>query len=192
MKRVFIIHGWGGNPEEPMLQWIKNQLELKEFEVEIPVMPNAEEPIIEEWISFLNSIVENPDSEIFFIGHSIGCQAIMRYLEQLDETVKVGGAVFIAGWFNLQNLETEEEKEIAREWEETSLNIDLIKKHTDNFTAIFSDNDPFVPLSDAKLFKEKLSAKIIIEHGKFHFDHESGIFELPIVVEEILRMSIAD
>jgi len=29
MKRVFIIHGWGGNPEEGWLPWLKKELEAK-------------------------------------------------------------------------------------------------------------------------------------------------------------------
>ena len=26
MKRVFIIHGWGSNPERARLQWLKKEL----------------------------------------------------------------------------------------------------------------------------------------------------------------------
>ena len=29
MKRAFIIHGWGGHPEERWYPWAKNELEKK-------------------------------------------------------------------------------------------------------------------------------------------------------------------
>ena len=35
----------------------------------------------------------------------------------------------------------------------TKLDFNKIKSHTNNFLAIFSDDDPFVPLTDIDLFK---------------------------------------
>lgn len=39
MKKVYIVHGWDGSPEEPMLQWLKVNLEEKGYVVEVPKMP---------------------------------------------------------------------------------------------------------------------------------------------------------
>jgi len=36
MKRVFVIHGWGGNPYKEWFPWIKKELEKNGFKVEIP------------------------------------------------------------------------------------------------------------------------------------------------------------
>ena len=55
--------------------------------------------------------------------------------------------------------------------------------------AIFSDNDPFVPLNDSKIFKNKLNAKIIIEHKKGHFDPSSGVRKLPSALKSLLSIS---
>ncbi len=149
-------------------------------------MPNPEEPRIKEWVNYISSIVEDPDENTYFIGHSIGCQTILRYLESLDNR-KVGGAIFVAGFFELTNLETEEEKEIAKPWLETPIDLDKVKKATNKITAIFSDNDPFVPLEvNKKIFEEKLEAKIIIEQNKGHFDEDSGIFEISVVLKVLL------
>src|SRR3990167_5523753 len=98
MKRVFIIHGWGSNPKDDWFPWIKKELESKGFKVEIPVMPNTDEPKVNEWVGFLKKIVKNPDKDTYFIGHSIGCQTILRYLENLDKKIKIGGCIFVAGW----------------------------------------------------------------------------------------------
>jgi len=185
-KRVFIIHGWGGNPDEAWMPWLKKKLEKKNIEVYSLPMPNAENPTIGEWVSFLSEQVGEPDKNTYFIGGSIGCQTILRYLETLEDK-KVGGAVFVAGWFNLKGLD-EEDIEIAKPWIETPINFEKILKTTNKFAAIFSDNDPYVPIEDSEIFKEKLGAKIIIEHNKGHFSGEDNITELPIALEELVKI----
>jgi hypothetical protein len=188
MKRVFIIHGWDGFPKEGWYPWLKKELESKDFVVQVPAMPNTNEPKINSWVNFLKEIVGKPDKETYFVGHFIGCQTILRYLESIQDGIKIGGAVFVAGWFNLINLETEEEKDIAKPWLETPIKLNKVLNHTKNIVAIFSDNDPFVPLSDSKIFKKKLKAKIIIEHNKGHFSGSDGVTKLPIVLESINGM----
>ncbi|MCX6765843.1 MAG: alpha/beta hydrolase [Candidatus Moranbacteria bacterium] len=182
-KRVYIIHGWEGRPEDAWFPWLKSKLEKEGFEVFIPAMPNTEEPTIDEWVNHLLEIVPSPNEDTYFIGHSIGCQAILRYLEKLNNK-KIGGAVFVSGWFILKNLETKEEWEIADPWINTPIDFEKVKSATHNFIAVFSDNDPFVPLEEnKKLFSEKLNAEIIIEKNKGHFTGEDGVYETPSVLQ---------
>ncbi len=185
-KRLFIIHGWGGNPEECFFPWLKKELEIRRFDVEIPAMPDTENPRIDEWVSFLKKAVDKPDENTFFLGHSIGCQAIMRYTESLPKNTKVGGIVLVAGWINLMNL-TKDEIKLAKPWLETPIHWNKIKTHAKSIVAIFSDNDRVVPLSDSQIFEEKLGAKIIIEHSKGHFSGKANILQLPSALESILE-----
>ena len=187
MKRVFIIHGWDGYPGEGWFPWLKKELEKNGFEVFVPEMPDPSEPKIEEWVPFLVNIVGEPDKNTYFIGHSIGCQAILRYLEKINGK-KVGGVVCVAGWFILSELETEEEKIIGRPWVETPIDFNQVKMATNKFTVIFSDDDPVVPFKEnEKIFRKELNAKIIIEHNKGHFSGGDGVTELPAVLESILN-----
>ena len=79
--------------------------------------------------------------------------------------------------------EGEEVKEIAKPWVETPINWKKVKKHSDKFVCIFSDNDYYVPLSNQKIFKKELNAEIIIQHEKGHFTEEDKVKELPIILE---------
>ena len=189
MNRIFIIHGWNGFPENHWFPWLKKELERLNFKVIIPAMPNPSEPKIEEWVSYLNQIVRKPDANTYFVGHSIGCQAIMRYLAKINNNTKVGGVVFVAGFFNLPFLRTKEEKNIANHWLKTKINTNNIKRHTKNIIALFSNNDPDVSLKDAALFKQKLNAKIIVEQNKGHFTLETGVAMLPSVINSIKEMT---
>lgn len=187
MKRVFIIHGWDGNPDEAWLAWLRRELEKKNIKVIAPQMPDAGEPKIGEWIPYLSGLAGIPDEKTYFVGHSIGCQTIMRYLETIYPK-KVGGAVFVAGWFHLENLEGPAEETVAKPWIETPIDLDKVKSVVQNITAIFSGNDPFVPLSDEDIFQEKLGAEIIVEKDKGHFKEDDGVTEMPVAFNKLLEI----
>ena len=79
-KRVFIIHGWEGYPENAWFPWIKNELKKRGFEVYAPAMPDSGNPKIEIWVPFLKNLVGRCDENTYFIGHSMGCRTIIKYL----------------------------------------------------------------------------------------------------------------
>jgi hypothetical protein len=190
MQRVFIIHGWSGYPEEAWMPWLRKELEARGFSVQAPSMPFSDEPNIEKWTRHLARIVGEVDENTYFVGHSIGCQTIMRYLETLQPHEKIGGAVFVAGWFTLQILETQEEKDIAEPWLNREIDFVRIKLHTTKFITILSDNDPVVNYEENKrLFKKNLGAKIIIEHNKDHLGADSGVKELLSALQAVLEIA---
>lgn len=186
-KRAFIVHGWDGWPEEGWFPWMQAQLEERGFEVQVPSMPHPEKPTINDWVGHLATIVGEPDEQTYLIGHSMGCQTILRYLASL-EGKKIGGAVLVAGFFELVPLETQEEKDTAQPWLETPIVFEKVKAATSNITAILSDNDEWVPLERNKeLFEQYLNPTIVVEHGKGHYSGRSGIKELPAALQAILK-----
>lgn len=66
-KRVFIIHGWGGYPDEGWLPWLKIELEKKNFEVFIPAMPDTDEPKINSWVSHLQKIAADANKTLILL-----------------------------------------------------------------------------------------------------------------------------
>ena len=190
-KRIYIIHGWGGYPEEGWFPWLKKELENHGFLVIIAKLPQSDEPRINIWVPALKEIVGVPNEQTYFVGHSMGCQNIARYIETLPENIKVGGAVFVAGFFKeLSGIEDDEvEHSVVNEWMNTPLDLQKVKSHLNKSIAIFSDNDPFVPFSNQEEFKNILGSKIILEHNKGHFSGENGIIELPSVLSSVLEIS---
>ena len=109
MKRVIIVHGWGGDPNNCWFPWLKKKLIENNFEVIIPEMPDTNKPKIETWVPYLKKICKNVDKETYFIGHSVGCQTILRYLEGLEKNKEAGGAIFVAPWMHLDEETIREE-----------------------------------------------------------------------------------
>ncbi len=190
-RRAFIIHGWDGYPEEGWFPWLKKELENRGFAVFVPQLPKAGEPRINNWVPALKEAVGVIDDQTYFVGHSMGCQTIARYFETLPEDVKVGGAVFVAGFFKrLSNLEDDDvAQSLSQEWLQTPLNLEKVKSHLDKCVAIFSDNDPYVPVDNQEEYKEKLGAKIIVEHKKGHFSGSTGTTELPTALKSVIEIS---
>jgi predicted alpha/beta hydrolase family esterase len=179
MKRAYLIHGWGGNGSGGWFDWLKQELPKRGFSVESFNMPNTDFPKIEEWVGYLEKKIplEDIDEETYFVGHSVGCQTIIRFLEKLHKNKRVGGCVFVAGWFDLINLEPEE-IEIAHPWINSEIHFERVLEHCSNFLAIFSTNDPYVHLDEAEKFRKELGAKIIIKKNMEHFNNVLEISEI--------------
>lgn len=190
-KRVFIIHGWEGFPEEAWFPWAKEELQKIGFDVVVPRMPHAEAPEMDRWVTFMHGVVGACDGDTYFIGHSIGCQTILRYLGTLADGTRAGGAVLVAGWVSLTSMavRTPEEQLIARPWLERSIPYEKILTHTKNFAGIFSDNDPYVPPDNQLTYCEKLGADCIMVPGRGHFNEESNTRELPEAVFALRKMA---
>lgn len=175
MPYAYIIHRWDATPEDDWYRLLSIGLQERGYEVVIPEMPDTASPVIESWVRHLSEIVGETDlTEAIFIGHSIGCQTIMRYFETLPEGRKVGAAFFVAGWLHLENLEDQETEAIAHPWLTTSIDFEKVRATCEKFVALFSTNDPYVPLSDADLFKKYLNAEIIIKENAGHFTAGDG------------------
>lgn len=178
MKKVYVIHGWGGSSSnEGWFGWLDKELKKRKMEMVMFDMPETDHPKIESWVGFLRDNIKDVDEHTYFVGHSIGCQTILRFLEKLHRHKKIGGCVFVAPWLDLINLEPEE-MEIAHPWVNSKIDFARINDHCNKFLAIFSDNDPYVHLDEVDKFKKNLGAKIIIKHNQEHFNETEKIPEI--------------
>lgn len=162
MKRVVIVHCWDGDPEYCWYPQTKKELEEKGFEVVVPEMPETGTPKLSLWLPKLQQVVPDPDEDLYLVGHSAGVITIMRYLEKLEDDQKVGGVVFVAGF--TEDLGFEELKNFFVQ----PIDFEKIKSKAKNFVAIYSDNDPYVPLKFGDIFKEKIGCG-----GYYKTQHES-------------------
>lgn len=183
-KKVYLVHCWEGTSNDGWYPWIDNELEKCGVSVFRFDMPNTERPNIEEWVSFLEQKVDCLDENTYFIGHSIGCQTIMRYLEMKDVR-KIGGILFVAPWLDLlpYAIEDRESYDIAYPWIHTPIDFEKIRRKTENIYSIFSDDDYFVSLEQEALFKERLGAETIVVSKKGHISAEDDVFDLPEILD---------
>jgi len=181
MKKVYLIHGWNGFPNNHWFPWLKKELEKLNFKVESLEMPNSKHPKLKEWLNHLNKSIE-PNKDTYLVGHSLGCITIVRYLESLPENVKIKGCIFVAG-FSFLNY-----KEI-KEFYEKNPDINKIKRHCKNFVNIYSDNDEDISIEQSESFANLIKAKKVLEKEKGHFCLNDSVDKLPSVLNTIKVMS---
>lgn len=185
-KRVFIVHGWGGSPNNDWLPWLKTILLKKNYDVKVPFMPDTENPQIEPWVNKLSETVGNLKNGDIFIGHSVGCQTILRFLESTTGKIRAEKVFLVAPWKTVANLEAKEYEKIAQPWTNQPIDFNKIRLRAKAFVAIFSDNDPFVSLEDnLKFFQSQLPLKTLVLHQRGHFRQEDNAKELPELLLEI-------
>lgn len=175
-----IVHRWSGKPDMDWYPWLKVELEKLDYTVTVPTMPDTDYPRIEPWVATLTHNAQE-SGDLLLIGHSVGCQTILRYLENTDLEVD---AVFVAGWFKLMGLELES-VEIARAWEETPIDYGKVRPKLRRSVAMFSRDDPYVPLSNTVPFRDKVGATIIELDSYGHFNEDAGVTKVPELITVI-------
>jgi predicted alpha/beta hydrolase family esterase len=192
-ERAFIIHGYLGFPTEAWLPWLKAMLEKRGYEVWLPDMPHPDRPTIPEWVDFLGRLVGKPDEKTVMIAHSIGGEAVLHYLQTLGESARsVGRTVLVASRFPSGMSPEEAERKIdgdqvLKPWLTARVDPRSVGIAAGKCTVILSDNDPYVPMDEARAaFQRNLAAEIIVEHGKGHFNEDDNITELPSALSAAL------
>lgn len=78
MKKIIIFHGTGGTPNHFWFDYIKNSMDKSKFSVDVPQLPDKDNPRLLTQLPFLLSKF-NFDSETILIGHSSGCPLISLF-----------------------------------------------------------------------------------------------------------------
>jgi hypothetical protein len=168
-------------------------LERNGYEVALPAMPHADRPTIPEWTGFIATLVGQPDEGTVLIGHSLGAQAVLHYLDALGNSGRsVGKTVLIASNFPFgMSLESADRRtggdQALRPWLMAGAEPKKVKKAAGRCTVILSDDDPYIPFREAKTsFETSLSPTIIVETGKGHFNEDDHMVELPSALAAVL------
>jgi len=182
---ILIIHGWGATAKSDWFPFVKNKLTKKEYNVDIPLMPNTDKPKINKWVGKLKKL--NPTKNTIIVGHSVGCQTILRYLEK--ENKIFNKIILVAPWVTIkeENADEDEPWEIAKPWAETPIDFNKIKNKSKKFIIIYSENDIYGVKKDIFDLKDKLNAKIVNLGKKGHICQEDGITQLPELIKEIVN-----
>ncbi len=150
VKRYVILHGRGGGPEKNFIPWLKKELESKGFEVQVPAMPNPNEPGDVEQAEFVKNNC-TLDEQTVVIGHSFGGVVALRLLEQ---GIKLNRVVLVSTPFSANFLDGKKRPSVEAALNK-GFNFDVIKKNT-CFTLLYDSSDYVVPITDGEAFEKNL------------------------------------
>ncbi|MDD4990872.1 MAG: alpha/beta hydrolase [Paludibacter sp.] len=186
---IYLIPRWAGNVHSDWYDWLSTEIKSK-YQIDIVrlEMPDWNEPNVTESVSFLTSNIKELDENTYFIGHSVGCQAILRFLNEQSKTnkqLKIGGFLFIAGWLEVDNPWI-----TLKPWLEIeSIDFEFVSNNVGYKKLVISTNDPFTSDYERNklLFNRYLSTKTNIYPNKLHFNNKEEIDVMREVEELILH-----
>lgn len=191
MRRVYLIHARGAHPNSYWYPWVRTNLEKLDFDVQTPHLPGIRRPKQAEWLPRLGKLISRVDLDTYFIGHGVGCQAALRFLNTMPKNVRCGGVVLVAGWVCTPSYDIGSRDQIAvyKDWLVPSLDLSTVARRSHRFTAIFSNNDTHVPRDNWTACRKKLKATVVIKSDAGHFASPSQL-RLPEVVNAITAMAM--
>ena len=119
-----------------------------------------------------------------FIGHSLGCIAIIRFL--LEKNIKINGAIFVSGFIDENPMS--ENTEGLQSFFSDPLDIERLKYLIPNRVAITAADDDIVPSVATKKMAEKINAKLMELNSGKHFIDRDGYTQFPILLKETESM----
>lgn len=182
MKRVFIVHGWSGTPESNWFPWMKRELRSRDISTKILHMPNADFPKMDEWITYMHDEIGIPDDDVFLVGHSLGCMAIMRFAESLKEGQRIGGMLLVAGFAHSIGIP------YLEDFFTKPLNYQKIRDVVLRKIYINSNDDPFVPLIEGKNLENMLGGELIIMQDAGHINESNGFVTFSVGLDAALKL----
>jgi len=169
MTKFLILHGTDASPESNWFMWLKGVLIGKGHQVWLPQLPNSDTPDSKAYTKFLLSndkfII---DEDTIIIGHSSGAVEIFNLLQNLPNEAVIKAAILVSafkddlGWDSLSGLFQE------------PIDFEKVKTKSKRFIFIHSDNDPYIPIEQAKYLQEQVSGDLVVFEDQGHFNLETG------------------
>lgn len=166
MKTAIILHGTFGSPDGNWFRWLKKELEQRGLTVWLPQLPQAEKPSLRKWQLFIKEQCPFPiNEETLIIGHSSG--SILALVLAQSNMEKIGAIVGVSV-FHDNSLQWEPNDQLF----DVQFDWTAIRQGVNKLIFAHSDNDPYVPLDQAKYVAINTGAEMIVIPGEGHFNLE--------------------
>lgn len=161
LKRVILLHGRKKTPTESWYPWFVKTCQEYGIECTAPRMPVEDPPVLKDWVKVINDL--KPDANSILVGHSLGGMAILRWLEQAADDVRVSKVVLVAVP-NPNVLVHGLSDFYGKDYDYAK-----IKKHCDTFIQFHSIDDDIVPFKAGELNIAGLGGELREYKGLEHF-----------------------
>ncbi len=180
-QKIFIVHGFNSSPNSSWIPWLMAELKQKGIYAVSLFMPHPEKPLVHEWVNEIKRVLSyNKKDELFLVGHSLGCAAILNFLQNNNDYT-ISGVLLVSGRSKkTDNVLTQNFYEF--------FDFQKIKHASPYFKIIHGENDPMVSVENAYFLGEQLEVVPTIIKNGGHLITSEGVTKLPEALEALLEM----
>jgi uncharacterized protein len=173
MKSIYLIPRWAGRPHSDWYDSFARDVNaaMPDAALHRLTMPRWDAPDTEEALQFLDVEIPLIDEQTVFVGHSVGCIALVHFLEhraRLNPGFRSGGLLLVAAWFNVDNPWP-----TLIPWTQNDrLDYASVRRVCPRISVLLSDNDPHTHDHHAnkRLWEDRMDARVSIHSGCAHFN----------------------
>lgn len=183
-SRIVILHGRNGSPKSHAFPWLKQQLEARGYTVDIPELPNSQEPDLDTQAAYVQKHC-NLNEKTALVGVSFGGLVALRALELGS---KVGRVSLIATPHSGVFLDKKLRRSVTKACKHP-FDIQKIKQNSKGFVVLTDETDTIVPQEDAHAWTLALGAHLIKGTGVVpHFSSEAGEPDMVMAIAPTIRV----
>jgi len=176
MKKVLILHGWGGSDEPHWQWWLSEKLKENNYEVSFPSLPNKDLPQFDVWMKVLKEEFTRFQPDIV-VCHSLA-NILWFHFAQNNEIKELDKLMLVAPV--RKTCEIEELKSFFPYPTPSDLNAKEI-------IMVGSTNDPYMSVEEAIELHAELNVGLKILDDAGHINADSGYGELSCAFDWLER-----
>lgn len=148
-----LLHGFTGAPDKNFFPWLYKELVSKGYEVEVPALPDTDDPDVNKQADFVaKSCKIGPNTII--LGHSLGSAVGLK----IAENAQIRGLVLAAGFAQPGFKDKERPFEKKFDWK---FDFEKIKANVGEAILLRAKNDTAVPVERSDFIKKHIGGKIV-------------------------------
>jgi predicted alpha/beta hydrolase family esterase len=180
---VILLHSRGGAKKIAFYKEIQNFCDINEIQfcfVEVA----EKEAKKTQWFEELDRLKDQISTNTIFIGHSMGCIAICKYLS--DNNIKCSALHLVAGWYFNSNSDNENSTLQGLSFEPESIDFQMLNKNIKYIDIYYSSDDKDYRIANSLKYIELMKGvpKIHKLSGYGHFDTDN--LKVPELLEVLI------
>lgn len=175
---VLLVHGMTGAGPWHWQQWLAAQLSERGVEVELPTLPDADRPVLDEWLPVLRERLEAvpADAELVVAAHSCGVALWLHHAATIEPDARRADRVLLVAppdpaWRN------PDEDVMPYPADARSL-----RRAAGVTRLVAGTGDPYLPMRSAHALAEALQVELDVIAGGEHLNTDAGYGPWPGVL----------
>jgi predicted alpha/beta hydrolase family esterase len=168
IERIVVVPRWGGTPDDDWYpHLVANVADGVDVEF-VPLLPTPAEPRIADGDAALAAALAGvPLESTLLVGHSVGCQLVLRHLATRRRPGELAHVLLVAAWWTV-----DEPWPTIMPYIDEPIDAAAVRAVAPRVDVLLSDNDPFTSDHEtaATRFREQLGSTVHLAPGDEHFN----------------------